>query len=96
MSASKMVVPSRLRVRPSRKSAETFVEVTGLDHKVQARFPDAVFIVGEQGLGDAQFLGHLPLGKTPLLAEQGQGTGKIRVHTITYFLKSQRVIVYFQ
>lgn len=58
------------------------VIVTGPDHKGQARLPDAVFIVGQQRLGDLQRLGGLALADAFFMAQLGQGPGKACVHTI--------------
>ena len=49
------------------------VVITGLHHKGQARFPNAVFIVAQQGLGDSQIPCGSSLGDAPLLPQQGQG-----------------------
>ena len=52
------------------------VVVAGLHHEGQARLPDAVLIVAQQRLGDAQVRRRRALGDAPLLPQQGQGTGK--------------------
>ena len=53
------------------------VVVAGPDDKAEARLPDAVFIMGQEGLGDAQFPGGGPLADALLLPQQGQGAGKL-------------------
>ena len=40
-------------------------------HEGKTRFPDAVFVVAQQGLGDAQVCGGRPLGHAALLPQQG-------------------------
>ena len=50
--------------------------VTGPDHEGQAGLPDAVLIVGQQGLGDAQGTRCGALADPPLLPQQGEGAGK--------------------
>ena len=53
------------------------VIVAGPDNKGQSRLPDAVFIVGEEGLGDAQLPGGQALADALFLPQQGQGAGKL-------------------
>ena len=55
----------------------------GLHHKGKARLPDAVFIVAQQGLADAQLPGRLPLGDALLLPQQAQCAGKISRHSLS-------------
>ena len=56
------------------------VIVAGLYHKGQTRLPDAVFIVRQQRLGDAQHPRGGALTDPLLLSQQGQGAGKFFVH----------------
>ena len=55
------------------------VVVAGLDHEGQARLPDAVFVVGQQGLGDTQDSGGGALADPFFLPQKGQGAGKFCV-----------------
>ena len=52
-------------------------------HEGQARLPDAVFIVAQQGLADAQLRRRLPLGNALLLPQQAQRAGKISCHSLS-------------
>ena len=58
-------------------------------HEGQARLPDAVFIVAQQRLADAQLRRRLPLGHALLLPQQAQGAGKISCHSLTYLFSIQ-------
>ena len=53
-------------------------------------FPDAVFIMAEQGLGDPQCFGRRALANLFFLPQQGERTGKIAVHTHT----SMKIVLY--
>ena len=46
------------------------VVIGHLHHKLQPALADALFIMGQKGLGDPQILGGLFLGDAPLLAKQ--------------------------
>ena len=62
------------------------VVVAGLGHKGQTRLPNAVLIVAEQGLTDAQVRRRLPLAYALLLPQQGQDPRKIRLHVLSALL----------
>ena len=55
---------------PQKKVGRDVVVITGAGHKGKTRFPDAVFIMRQQRLADAQILGCRPLGNALFLAEE--------------------------
>ena len=58
------------------------VIVARLHHKGKTRLTDAVFIMAQQGLRNAQLGCRLALGNAPLLPQQAQGPGKISRHRV--------------
>ena len=56
------------------------IVVADLGHKGKARLPDAVFIVAQKRLRDAEVGSRLALGDLFLLPQQGQSARKISVH----------------
>ena len=56
------------------------VVVAGFDHEGETGLPDAVLIVAEQSLGDAQGAGGGALADPLLLPQQGERAGKFFVH----------------
>ena len=59
------------------------VVVAGLYHKGQTRLPDAVFIVRQKRLGDAQHPRGSALTDPLLLPQQAQCAGKISRHSLS-------------
>ena len=68
------------------------VIVAGLFHKGKARLADAVFVMGQQRLRNAELFGSLALGDALFLPQQGKGAGKVSIHG--YNLVIQNTVCY--
>ena len=74
--------PGAVRAAAQHIVAGDAVVVGGPDQKIQPAFPDALFVVGEEGLGHPQAGGCGLLAHPLFLSEKGQYPGKLRIdHT---------------
>ena len=67
---------------PQQIVRRNMIIVARLHHKRKPRLADAVFIVAQQRLGNAQLRRRLALGDAPLLPQQAQRAGKISCHLV--------------
>ena len=56
------------------------VVIARLFDERKPRLADAVFVVGQQRLRNAELFGSLALGDALLLPQQGKGAGKVSIH----------------
>jgi hypothetical protein len=63
---------------PQQKVRRHVIEVAGPGHEGQSGLADAIFVVAQQRLTDAQCRSGLPLADAHLLPQQAQRSGKIR------------------
>lgn len=73
-------MPSRSRRASQQVITGYAIEIGAFYQEAQAAFPDAVFIMGEQRLGDPQFSRSLFLADIFFFAQQGDHTGKLGFH----------------